>query len=77
VTYSPINNNKVSGAYYFNLNGSYNVFQEGTRKLQVFASVNNLLNRTPPTAPSLTYPTNPVYFDQVGRFYRAGVRFNY
>ena len=77
VTYSPINNNRVSGAYYFNLNGSYNFLQEGTRKLQFFASVNNLLNRTPPTAPSLTYPSNPNYFDQVGRYYRAGVRFSY
>jgi iron complex outermembrane recepter protein len=77
VTYSPINNNKVSGAYYFNLNGSVNVLQEGTRKLQLFASINNLLNRTPPAAPSLQYPTNPVYFDQVGRYYRVGVRFNY
>ncbi len=77
VTYSPINDNIVKSAFYFNLNGSYNVMQEGTRKLQLFASVNNLLNRTPPMAPSTTYPTNPVYFDQIGRFYRAGVRFNY
>ena len=77
VTYSPINDNRVSSAFYFNLNGSYNIMQEGTRKLQLFASVNNLLNRTPPAAPSTTYPTNPVYFDQIGRFYRAGVRFNY
>jgi outer membrane receptor protein involved in Fe transport len=77
VTYAPINNNHVSSAFYFNLNGSYTLRQEGTRKLQVFASVNNLFNRIPPTAPSLTYPTNPTYFDQIGRFYRAGLRFNY
>ncbi|MEP7311380.1 MAG: hypothetical protein ABI859_02250, partial [Pseudomonadota bacterium] len=77
VTYSPINDNLVSGVVYFNLNGSYNILQEGTRKLQVFGSINNLLDRHPPMAPTLQYPTNPTYFDQIGRFYRAGVRFTY
>jgi outer membrane receptor protein involved in Fe transport len=77
VTYSPINDNEVSGVVYFNLNGSYNISQEGTHRLQVFGSINNLFNRNPPAAPSLTYPTNPTYFDQIGTFYRAGVRFSY
>ncbi len=77
VTYSPINDNHVGGIVYFNLNGSYNISKEGTRKVQVFASINNLFNRRPPAAPSLTYPTNPTYFDQIGAFYRAGIRFTY
>jgi outer membrane receptor protein involved in Fe transport len=72
-----INDNIVKKAYYFNLNSSYNLSQEGTRKVQVFGSINNLFNRSPPMAPSLQYPTNPVYFDQIGRYFRAGVRFSF
>jgi iron complex outermembrane recepter protein len=72
-----INDNIVKRATYFNLNGSYNLRQSGDTRLQVFASVNNLFDKAPPAAPSLQYPTNPFYFDQVGRFYRAGVRFGF
>ena len=77
VVISPINDNTVSSATYYNLNGSYNIHQEGSTKVQVFVSINNLLGTKPPMAPSTTYPTNPVYFDQIGRFMRAGVRFNF
>jgi hypothetical protein len=77
VVISPINDNTVTSATYYNLNGSYNIHQEGSTKVQVFVSVNNLLGTKPPAAPSTTYPTNPVYFDQIGRYMRAGVRFNF
>ena len=77
LVYSPINDNIVKSATYFNFNGSYNLRQEGSTKLQVFLSVNNLFGKTPPAAPSTTYPTNPVYFDQIGRYARVGVRFSY
>jgi iron complex outermembrane recepter protein len=69
-----INDNIVKAAYYFNLYGSYNIM-DGSNRIQVFASINNLFDRKPPAAPSLQYPTNPVYFDQIGRYYRMGVRF--
>jgi iron complex outermembrane recepter protein len=71
-----INDNIVKTVYYFNLNGSYS-FNQGDTKLQVFGAVNNLFNRDPPLAPSLQYPTNPVYFDQIGRTYRVGMRFSF
>jgi outer membrane receptor protein involved in Fe transport len=71
-----INDNIVKQAYYFNVNGSYNIKQGDTR-IQLFGSINNLFDRKPPAAPSLQYPTNPVYFDQVGRYMRFGVRFSY
>jgi outer membrane receptor protein involved in Fe transport len=41
---------------------------------EVFVQVNNLANRTPPSAPQLQFPSNPVYFDLIGRSYRLGVR---
>jgi outer membrane receptor protein involved in Fe transport len=74
---SPINDNTVAGAVYFNLNGSYTFHDADGRKLQAFGSVNNLLDKVPPAAPSTQYPTNPVYFDQLGRYFRVGVRFTY
>ena len=77
VVYSPINDNTVASATYWNFNASYNLRQEGSTKLQVFAQVNNLLGAVPPMAPSTQYPTNPVYFDQIGRYTRIGLRFSY
>jgi iron complex outermembrane recepter protein len=66
-----INTNSVASAYYVNLFGSYNV----TDNVSLFASIDNLLNRSPPVAPGGNgYPTNPVYFDTYGMFWRFGVR---
>ncbi|MFZ9585848.1 MAG: TonB-dependent receptor domain-containing protein, partial [Pseudohongiellaceae bacterium] len=71
-----VNDNTVDSAFYLNLNGSYNV-KLLDQDLQLFASITNLANREPPSAPSATYPTNPVFFDQLGRMYRFGVRFSF
>lgn len=71
-----INDNTVSSATYLNLNGSYNM-NLFDQDVQFFGSVTNLANREPPSAPSTQYPTNPVYFDQIGRTYRVGVRFTF
>jgi iron complex outermembrane receptor protein len=71
-----VNDNIVDSAFYVNLNGSYNV-KLLDQDLQLFASITNLANREPPSAPSATYPTNPVFFDQLGRMYRFGVRFSF
>jgi iron complex outermembrane recepter protein len=70
-----VNDNTVGGVIYFNLNGSMNFGAE--KNIEVFAQVNNLLNRSPPFAPQLAYPTNPIYFDQIGRTYRLGVRMKF
>lgn len=73
-----INDNTVDGAVYFNLSGSYDLIERGNGlKLQLFGSINNLLNRNPPLAPDGTYPTNPVFFDQIGRFFRVGARMSF
>ncbi|MEY4641867.1 MAG: hypothetical protein RLZZ227_1861 [Pseudomonadota bacterium] len=71
-----INDNTVDSAFYVNLNGSYNLTVLD-QSVQLFASVTNLADKEPPSAPSATYPTNPVYFDQIGRTYRVGLRFSY
>ncbi len=68
------NDNHVASATYFNLFGNYDFSLAGDTSLQLFASVSNLFDKEPPFAPELQYPTNPTYFDQLGRTYRAGVR---
>jgi outer membrane receptor protein involved in Fe transport len=68
------NDNHVASATYFNLFGNYDFSLAGDTSVQVFASVNNLFDKVPPFAPELQYPTNPTYFDQLGRTYHAGVR---
>ncbi len=72
-----INDNTVASAFYLNLSGSYNLKISGAKNMQLFGSINNLANREPPSAPGLQYPTNPVYFDQIGRTYRVGLRFSF
>ncbi|MET0291735.1 MAG: TonB-dependent receptor, partial [Steroidobacteraceae bacterium] len=67
-----INNNRVGGAVYLNLNGSFKFGGRG--EPEVFVSINNLLDRKPPSAPQLQYPSNPVFFDLIGTQYRIGVR---
>ena len=72
-----VNDNLVDSALYFNLSGSYNLKVSGVKSLQLFGTITNLTNKEPPSAPSLQYPTNPVYFDQIGRTYRVGARFSF
>ena len=46
--------------------------------IQVFATINNLLDKAPPVAPGGNgYPTNPVYFDTYGMSWKVGFRLKY
>lgn len=68
------NDNHVASATYVNLFGNYDFSLTGDTSVQLFASVSNLFDKEPPFAPELQYPTNPTYFDQIGRTWRAGLR---
>jgi hypothetical protein len=68
-----INDNSVPSAVYTTLAGRYN-FDIGGRQLEAFMSISNLFDRDPPIVPDAFYPTSTVYFDQIGRTYRFGVR---
>ena len=67
-----INDNHVGGVVYFNLNSSWAL--GGKLGTELFVQVNNLMNRDAPAAPQLQFPSNPVYFDLIGRSYKFGVR---
>lgn len=71
------NDNHVASAFYANLFGSVDIPMGGDQTVQVFAVINNLLDKEPPFAPEGQYPTNPTYFDQIGRTYRLGARISF
>ena len=63
----------------FGLAGSYKFEDVGPMKdVQLFAVVDNVLDRDPPTAAGNNANgnggTNPIYFDTLGRAFRLGVR---
>jgi hypothetical protein len=71
-----VSDNSVDDAYYFSWSGSYDFPRAGTDStLQLFWVINNLFDKDPVVAPGgNAYPTNPVFFDTIGRRFRAGVR---
>lgn len=81
-TYGPldVNDNYIKGRSYINMSIQYTVVDDGTRKFQMFANVNNLFDRDPPIDPSTflaPMQTNPVLYDVIGRMMQVGVRFSY
>jgi outer membrane receptor protein involved in Fe transport len=68
-----IGNNRVAGATYLNLGASYNVINDGHRKVQFYFQVNNLTDRSP------SFPATAVagLYDRIGRFYKIGLRTNF
>jgi outer membrane receptor protein involved in Fe transport len=72
---STIDNNKMKGAFYVDLGGSYNV----TSFLTAYFKVDNTFNKAPETAPAngVTYGFNPLLYDVLGRTFRVGLRANF
>jgi outer membrane receptor protein involved in Fe transport len=69
-----INDNHVAGAVYVNLGARYKLPFIARGALEVFANIQNLLDRDPSVAPSNQGSSNLVLFDPLGRLYRVGVR---
>ncbi len=72
-----IGDNNIDSAFYVSLFASYNLLSSATRRLQIFGNISNLFDKSPLLPPELQHPGNPVHFDQIGRQYRIGLRFNY
>jgi iron complex outermembrane receptor protein len=71
-----INDNSVPGQTYLDLTGSYRI----TPGIELFGKIDNVLNRDPPvTVNSALAPlvANSPFYDRIGRFYSAGVRFRF
>jgi outer membrane receptor protein involved in Fe transport len=73
--------NDLDGVWYGSLSSSYK-FKVAEKDMEAFFNVNNLFDKEPPlvprtTEPGLQYPTEQAYYDVIGRFYTAGVRFRF
>jgi hypothetical protein len=69
-----VNDNTVDSATYVTLSGRYRLPMRNERSWELFATINNALDEDPPLAPDGGYPTNPAFFDQIGRSFRLGIR---
>ncbi|WP_315762654.1 TonB-dependent receptor domain-containing protein [Sphingomonas sp. Y38-1Y] len=72
-----VDNNRVPGRFYLDLTARYNVEAGAGRTFQLFATVNNLLDRDPPAIPGPSGGTNQILFDPVGRAFKFGARFHF
>ena len=63
--------------FYTDLTASFKV----APKFRFYLTVNNLFDQDPPLAPTGTLiqynRTNPQLYDVIGRFYTAGINFNF
>ncbi|WP_238995170.1 TonB-dependent receptor domain-containing protein [Sphingomonas solaris] len=73
-------NDKVKAVAYTDLSIRYTV-PHGDGNIELFGTVNNLLDKDPPlipgTIPGVNIPTNIAVYDFVGRAFTAGVRFKF
>jgi len=74
IVHPTIYSNKMKGATYFDLGGSYNF----SKQLQFYFKIDNLTDRDPEAAPqnNASYGINPALYDVVGRTYRVGLRYS-
>lgn len=70
-----INVNRVPSRFYTNVGATFELIDRGTSKIELFGNVYNLFNVTPP--PFWNGNNNAVYYDNIGRRYRMGVRANF
>jgi outer membrane receptor protein involved in Fe transport len=76
-----VNNNYIPGRSYFDLSAAYKVMRNETAEVEVFMTIDNILDTDPPQASATlsqygwTPNANTALFDVLGRVFRAGVRF--
>ncbi len=72
-----VDRNWVDSYFNFTLNGTYDVPARNMRQMQVFASINNLFDKTPPFSGGGISGASPGMHDTLGRSYRLGVRMRF
>jgi outer membrane receptor protein involved in Fe transport len=76
-----VNDNRVPVFAYVTASAAYRLKSSGRRSAELFAIVNNLFDTDPPMIPSGAAgginesSTNGQFYDVIGRFFRAGLRF--
>ena len=72
-----IDNNHVKPYFNFSLNGSYNLHVGNVKQFQVFGSINNLFDKSPPFTGGGISGASSGYADTLGRAFRFGVRLRF
>jgi len=72
-----IDNNRVKSYMNFSLNGSYNLHVANLKQFQVFGSISNLFDKSPPFTGGGISGATAGFHDTYGRSYRAGVRLQF
>jgi outer membrane receptor protein involved in Fe transport len=75
--FGSIDNNRVDPYMNFSLNGSYNLRVRNMRRFEVFGSINNLFDKSPPFTGDGISGASAGYHDIMGRTYRFGVRMQF
>jgi outer membrane receptor protein involved in Fe transport len=75
VNHPTVDYNRMPGALYIDIGGTYNI----TKKLTAYVKVDNLFNHSPAGSPQTNtgIDVNPQLYDVIGRMYRFGVRYNF
>jgi iron complex outermembrane receptor protein len=69
-----INDNDVPSVAYVDLSARL----DSSANMQWFAVIRNAFDTAPPYVPTaFGYPTNPIFYDMIGRTYRVGVRYQF
>jgi outer membrane receptor protein involved in Fe transport len=72
-----IDNNSVKPYFNWSLNSSYNLKVADMKQFQIFGSVNNLFNKSPPFTGGGISGASAQFHDTMGRAYRMGVRLKF
>jgi outer membrane receptor protein involved in Fe transport len=75
--YGSVDNNRIDPYLNFSLNGSYDLKVATLRQFQVFGSVNNLFDKSPPFTGGGISGASAQYHDTLGRAWRVGVRLKF
>ncbi|MEO8314014.1 MAG: TonB-dependent receptor [Pseudomonadota bacterium] len=75
--YGSVDNNTVKPYLNYSLNGSYNLKVADMKQFQVFGSINNLFDKSPPFTGGGISGASSQYHDTMGRAYRMGVRLKF
>ncbi|WP_249276374.1 TonB-dependent receptor domain-containing protein [Sphingomonas baiyangensis] len=71
-----VDDNSVPSRFYLDFTARLNVDTADGRRFQLFGTVNNVLDRDPPSLPGPFGGTNQILFDPVGRAFKMGARFH-
>ena len=80
--YSPtrsnsVNVNRIKSRVYFNLSATYDIVNTDKRKVQLYGTIENLLNKDPPWQGGFGAGTNGQFYDGIGRFFNFGMRLSF